>query len=155
MMGFICKLALGCMLGLMVVSGAARAGNTDTDDWIDNSLVGNHLQYRATFDQLQQGVRGNDPAKVAATVRYPIKVTIKGKRTTIKSAGVFIRRYADIISPDIASVIKSQKYADVMLNNQGMMLGNGEIWINGICRNQACSKVDVKVITIQHTTQPE
>jgi hypothetical protein len=82
-------------------------------------------------------------------------VTIKGKKTTIKSAGVFIRRYADIISPDIASVIKSQKYADVMLNNQGMMLGNGEIWINGICRNQACSKADVKVITIQHTTQSE
>lgn len=143
----------GCLLAVLVLAVHARAGDADTDAAINNFLVGTSGQYRAAFDRLQQGVRNDDAAAVSKIVRYPISVTIKGKKATIKSASAFVKRYPEIISPDIASVIKSQKYADVMINDQGMMFGSGEIWINGICRDTRCNKADVRVITIQHTNQ--
>lgn len=29
------------------------------------------------------------------------------------------------------------------------MFGNGEVWINGICKNKNCSEIEPKVVTIQ------
>ncbi len=36
-----------------------------------------------------------------------------------------------------------------MVNDQGVMLGQGEMWINGVCLDTACKRVDVKIVTIQ------
>jgi hypothetical protein len=29
------------------------------------------------------------------------------------------------------------------------MIGNGQAWLNGTCLDQACSRSDVKVVTLQ------
>ena len=33
----------------------------------------------------------------------------------------------------------------------GVMFGNGEVWLNGICKDDACADFDVKIVTIQST----
>jgi hypothetical protein len=32
------------------------------------------------------------------------------------------------------------------------MLGHGEAWINGLCRDNTCKDVEVRVVTIQPTS---
>ena len=99
----------------------------------------------------QKAVAEGDKAAVAALVNYPLAVTLDGKQTSIPDAMAFVGHYDQIVTPAIASVIKAQKYPELMVSGKGVMFGNGETWINGICRPDSadCSEFDVKVIAIQ------
>lgn len=124
-------------------------GDKQVDAAIDSAL-GDHVRYRTVFDALKKGVSANDAAGVAELVRYPIVVEVSGKDVKLKNANQFVSQYNDFMTPEIRKAIVSTSYADVLVNDKGMMLGNGQAWINGICRDAKCKTYDVKVVTLQH-----
>jgi len=137
-------------IALSVASLAPVLAQTPTVSQTIDTMLGDHTKYQAMIAALQAGVKNKDAAGVAALVSYPIVVKIHGKKTAIKTAADFTRNYDAIITPAVAAVIEGQKYETLFVNAQGIMFGNGEVWINGICKDTACSKSDAKVITIQN-----
>lgn len=129
-----------------------EAGAAQVDRSIDE-ILGDHSRYRAVIESLQQAVAANDSAAVAALVDYPIDVEIDGRKTAVNDEEGFIADYDRIMTPAIAKAIADTRYTNVLVNWQGVMLGNGEVWINGICKgaSNGCDDFDVKVITIQPT----
>lgn len=140
-------LAMSVSAGLLPC-GVALAQSSAVNQAID-AAFGDHAKYEAAITALQKAVSAHDAARVAALVRYPIGVKIHGKKTVIKSAKAFVQHYDAIVTPAIAKAVTEQKYEDLFVNYQGIMFGNGEVWMNGICRDNQCKRVDVKVITIQ------
>lgn len=122
--------------------------NKTTNQAIDDAL-GNHAQYETAIKALQQGVKDKDAKAVAALVSYPISVKISGKDTEIKSEKDFVTHYDAIFTPKIAKAVEDQKYEDLFVNYQGIMFGDGQVWINGICKDSACKAFDAKIVTIQ------
>ena len=70
----------------------------------------------------------------------------------VADADAFVRDYDRIMTPAIAEAIKRQKYSQLMVNYKGVMFGNGEAWVNGICKDEACKDVDVRVVALQPTS---
>ena len=131
---------------------AEATGTIAEDAAIEQSietLLGDAAAYREAFDRLQRGVKSADKQAVAALVAYPISVEIDGKPRTTRDAQAFIALWDQIITPEIAGVIASQRFADLLVTAQGVMFGDGQVWLNGICRDDACAVSDVRVITIQ------
>ncbi|MCL1634763.1 hypothetical protein M2650_08985 [Luteimonas sp. SX5] len=124
------------------------AADKAVDDAIDDAL-GDHIRYRAAFDELQRAVAAKDAAAVAALVQYPLVATIDGKKATIKDSAAFAAQYDKIVTPAIADVVTRQKYSDLFVNYKGVMFGSGQVWLNGICKDNACKQADVKVVAIQ------
>ncbi|MEI2795590.1 hypothetical protein V8246_07915 [Pseudoxanthomonas sp. F11] len=118
---------------------------------IDEAL-GDHVRYEAVIRQLQQAVAANDAAAVAALVDYPFATVRDGQPLKIADAEAFVRDYDRIMTPPIAEAIKRQRYSELMVNYKGVMFGNGEAWVNGICRDDACKNVDVRVVALQPTS---
>ncbi|WP_139093197.1 hypothetical protein [Pararhizobium polonicum] len=114
-----------------------------------DQLLGDHTKYRAVIVALQKAVAAHDASGVAALVDYPIGVAVNGKETNIKSAKVFAKHYDGIITPRIAKAITEQKYGDLFVNYKGVMFGDGQVWINGVCHDNECKNFDVKIETIQ------
>ncbi|SMD16792.1 hypothetical protein [Rhizobium sp. RU36D] len=133
-----------------ILSGSlpALADEAEVDRQINN-LLGNHEVFRQTISEFQQAVSEEDTYAVSAFIEYPITVKINGKKRTIKSAEAFQPLYYDIITPEIAEVIVNQDYGSLFVNSEGVMFGNGEVWMSGICRDNGCNQVDAMVITIQ------
>lgn len=127
---------------------AAKNDEGDVNLAID-TLLGDHKAYRDVFDRLKAGVAADNRADVAALVDYPISVKMDGKSHKVRSAEEFVASWDKIITPDIAQVITAQRFEDIFVNWRGMMFGDGQVWINGICRDKACSKTDIRVVTIQ------
>ncbi len=130
------------------LTGMARADDQQTDDTID-AVLGDHAAYHAAFDALQAAVEAKDVSAVAALVRYPISVSIGGKSKVIANAKDFAANYDAIFTPSITAAVTNQTYADLFVNSQGIMFGRGEVWINGICKDDGCKEFDAKVVTIQ------
>ena len=120
---------------------------------IDN-LLGHHALYETTINAFQQAVATGSKEDVAAFVRYPIMVAINGHKTAIRSAEAFLKNYDAIMTPAIIGVIKAQKYEDLFVNDQGVMFGRGEAWVDGICLDRKCKQSVVKVITLQDAPAP-
>jgi len=130
--------------------GVAQTTPTDLDKSIDLS-VGSHVKVERLLTELQQSVAKHNTAAVAALVHYPIKVNPGKHPITIKSPKAFVKDYDRIITNDISDVILKQKYEALFVNSQGVMLGDGEVWITGFCLDKNCKNSDIKIGTIQDT----
>jgi hypothetical protein len=135
---------LSAVLPVAALAQSEQAVNTSIDN-----VLGDHALYQKTIEALQQGVKDHDAKAVAALVSYPITVKVKGTEKTIETADEFVANYDAIVTPEIADAVTKQKYADLFVNYQGVMLGNGEVWVNGVCKDKACTTVEAKVVTIQ------
>lgn len=147
------SLARLAVVALLWAAGAGMAAPTkesgpDVDAAID-ALQGDHVPFRTAFDALQRGVAAHDAAAVAALVRFPIEVNPGRAPTTIASPGQFIAQYDRIVTPAIAAVVARQSWDTLFVNAQGVMLGDGEVWLGGECADKDCTALQVRVITIQ------
>jgi hypothetical protein len=129
---------------------AAQTNLADLNKSIDLS-VGDHVKVQQLLTNLQQSVASHNAAAVAALVHYPIKVNPGKKPFTIKNEKAFIKDYDGIITHDIQDAILNQKYENLFVNSQGAMIGGGEVWITGFCRDKSCKQSDIKIGTIQDT----
>ncbi|MBU8978040.1 hypothetical protein JI752_017970 [Lysobacter sp. MMG2] len=129
---------------------AQAPGDEQTNAAIDKAL-GDHAQYEPFIREFQSAVVRGDKAAVAGMVDYPFTATVEGKKKTIPDASAFVADYEDIFSPAIVQAVRNQKYAELFVSYRGVMFGNGEVWINGICHADSadCSRFDVRVVTIQ------
>ncbi|HCT27439.1 MAG TPA: hypothetical protein DIW85_14675 [Stenotrophomonas sp.] len=110
------------------------------------SLLGDAAQYEKVFNAFKTAVVGGDRAAVVEEVRFPLNIS-GGKKIT--GPGEFQRNYEKIITPAVVKAVSEQDFGKVFVNQQGVMIGDGQVWLNGQCLDQACTKTKVKVITIQ------
>jgi hypothetical protein len=129
---------------------AAQTNLADLNKSIDLS-VGDHVKVQQLLTTLQRAVAKHDAATVASLVHYPIKVNPGKKPFTVKNEKAFIKNYDGIITHDIQDAIFKQKYEKLFVNSQGAMIGGGEVWITGFCRDKTCKQSDIKIGTIQDT----
>jgi len=143
------RMAFAAVLHSAVIPAHAQGVNQSLD-----TVLGGHAPYETVIRAFQAGVTAHDAAAVAALVRYPITVRAGGKKLVVRNAATFVRNYDAIVTPPIAQAITAQKYDELMVNGQGVMFGSGEAWINGVCLDAACKRVDPKVVTIQAAPKP-
>lgn len=124
------------------------AKDAEVDARIDR-VLGDHAAYRSVLERLQAAVKADDRPAVAALVRYPFEARLADGKRRIDSAQDFLAQYDQILTPAIAQAITAQRYGELQVNQNGVMLGSGQVWINGVCNDAACKDVDVKVVALQ------
>ncbi|WP_374788946.1 hypothetical protein [Brucella oryzae] len=132
----------------LLVAGNAIAQDQPVDQQIDDAL-GDHTKFRPVIEGVQKAVASHDAEALSKLISYPIAVKIHGKEQIIKSAKSFIENYDGIVTANIAKIVTGQKYEDLFVSYRGIMFGNGQVWINGICHDNACKNFSVKVTNIQ------
>ena len=126
-------------------AAAAEAPAEDARARIE-TLLGDAAQFEKVFNAFKAAVVGGDRAAVVEEVRFPLNV---GGGKKITGPGEFQRNYEKIITPAVVKAVSAQEFGKVFVNQQGVMIGSGQVWLNGQCLDQACTKTEVKVITIQ------
>ena len=111
-----------------------------------DTLLGDAAQYERVFNAFKAAVVGGDRAQVVEYVNFPLNIA-GGKK--IGGPGEFQRNYEKIITPAVLKAVSAQDFGKVFVNQQGVMVGDGQVWLNGQCLDPACTRTKVKVITIQ------
>lgn len=131
---------------------ASDEGSAQVDAQVNQSIeevLGDPAIYEPAIRAFQKAVAAHDAVAVARMADYPFNATIDGKPAKIKDAAAFAAAYDKIVTPAIAKLVSEQKYAELAVSGKGVMFGNGEAWINGICKDNECKAVDVRVVAIQ------
>ena len=106
-------------------------------------------RYRAVIEGFQTAVRAGDGAAAAAFVNFPIELEVAGERRIVRDAAEFAAHFDAIVTPEIAAAVADEPLSEMMLNYQGVMLGQGEVWVSGICSDAACADPEIRVVAIQ------
>lgn len=135
-----------------VVDFASTAQPARSDADVDREItdrLGEPALYRTAFEALKSAVARRDAPAVAAFVNFPIEVRTGGNTTQVATPDEFISKYGQIVTPDVEQAMAAAQYSGLMVSGQGLMVGNGEIWMNGVCDVKDCDAIEVKVIAIQ------
>ncbi|WP_445514866.1 hypothetical protein [Stenotrophomonas sp. 3(2025)] len=124
---------------------AAPAAADDARARIE-TLLGDAAQYEKVFTAFKTAVVGGDRAAVVEEVRFPLNIS-GGRKIT--GPGEFQRNYEKIITPAVVKAVSAQDFGTVFVNQQGVMIGDGQVWLTGQCLDKACTRTEVKVGTIQ------
>jgi hypothetical protein len=99
--------------------------------------------------RLKQAVAADDRAAVAAMVNYPLTVNAAGGRSmTYRNAAALSANYARVFTPEVKAAIAAAKANDLFSRDQGVMIGNGEIWMNEL-------HGAMKIVTVNQTRMSE
>jgi hypothetical protein len=134
------RLALALIAIFVATSGPGLADNPYAAAGISNPA---HVtQFLA---RLKQAVAADDHATVAAMIKYPLTVYSSGGRPmTYRDAAALSANYGRVFTPEVRAAVAAAKADDLFARDQGVMIGNGEIWMNEI-------RGSMKIITVNHT----
>jgi hypothetical protein len=95
--------------------------------------------------RLKQAMTADDHAAIAAMVKYPLTVySSAGRPATYRNAAALSANYTRVFTPEVKAAIAAAKPNNLFARDQGVMIGNGEIWMNEIGGS-------MKIITVNHT----
>jgi hypothetical protein len=75
-------------------------------------------------------VKSGDKKTVASCIDYPIKVTLQKGKKTIGNSKELMDNYDLIFLPPYVEAISKAIPRNMFARDQGIMLGNGEVWFN-------------------------
>lgn len=134
-----------CVLALITLF-MATSGPVLADNPYAVAGISNPAHVTQFIARLKQAVATDDRGTVAAMVDYPLRVNpSKGQTIYYRNAAAVRANYARIFTPEVKAAVAATKPDDNLLaRDKGVMIGNGEIWMNEI-------RGSMKIITINHT----
>ena len=97
---------------------------------------------------LKSGIAAKDSKAICAMVSYPLGTTTSG---TVKNMIECRDRYARIFNQKVVDAIDRQRFETLFANYQGVMIGRGEVWISGVCRDKKCERgYDVRITRVNN-----
>jgi hypothetical protein len=116
-------------------------------------MFGDEAPYIEAFDTLQAAVAADDAEAVAAMIAYPFRVTADGEEYVFDGPEGVVEHYDSIVTDEIRQAVAEQQYQYLFANQDGIMFGDGQVWLSGICADDTCETVDVRIVTIQTTKE--
>ena len=132
-------------------SKATSADKTAYVDYRIKNFAGlNVIEARHFFESLKKASADNDKNFLGKIIRYPITFYNHAKLKKVTNHIEFYNAYPSIFNEKVRDAIAKQKYEDLVVNGQGIMVGAGEVWISGIVVGKSSRKINIKIITINN-----
>ena len=101
---------------------------------------------RRFLSELQTNVRNRDARAVCATIAFPLKVAQRSVRSPTQCRV----QYSAIFTNKVVDAIAGQRFETLFVNAKGVMIGNGDVWLSGICHDTACRNQSLKIVAVNH-----
>ena len=102
------------------------------------SMHGGLETFNEAFDKLTQAMANNDAEAVAQLSEYPLLVHANGETYDVQSGADVIENFDTLVSEETRSIVANQSYADLFVNGDGVMFGNGSLWMHKVCEDDDC-----------------
>ncbi|MGE3261012.1 MAG: hypothetical protein AB7K68_04455 [Bacteriovoracia bacterium] len=79
--------------------------------------------------KLQTAAAAKDVGALSKLANYPLRV---GKKGRIKNESVLKRKFSKVFTPKVLNAIAKLNRDDLFCSYQGVMVGDGEVWIQEI-----------------------
>lgn len=119
---------------LAALSAAAFAQDEPLEVRLEKTASIRPEAARGFFDTLRKNVGQSDRAAACGLIAYPLQHA----SGVVKDAADCVTRYDALFSVPVRRTIGRQRFEEVFVNGQGVMLGAGEVWFAKPCAKAPC-----------------
>jgi hypothetical protein len=140
------RILLATAIGLLACGpAAAQPGNA----WSACAVIGyDEARVAVVLQALKEAVNSLTPDPIEPYIDFPFTARSATGNIVIKSAKDLRRVFPRIFTDRVRSAILAQNLDDAFSNYQGVMIGNGQVWIAEVCRDQGCRDKKYVIRTI-------
>jgi hypothetical protein len=95
--------------------------------------------HAAFLSRLQAAVRADQRPAIIALIAFPLTVNGAGRPKTYRDRASVERDFDRIFTPRVKRAILAQEADQLLVRDQGAMIGEGEVWFDRSCATVACS----------------
>lgn len=114
------------------------------------TIHGNADGFFEVFSLLQDAMMFGDPVTVAQYAFYPLTVNANGETYDVLEEQDLLDNFDSLVSADTQQALLEQDVADLIVNQDGVGIGNGAIWITNVCLDDACEETQWGIISINN-----
>ena len=96
--------------------------------------------------RVKSAVKKSDKVWIASNTYFPITVLVNAKKITLKNKEQLINNFENLFNQPFKDKINLACACNLFTNAQGVMLGNGEIWINDVLTSNNKPRLYIKAI---------
>jgi hypothetical protein len=141
--------ALLIALYLLVASPALAQSAGEIDQKIDD-LLGPHAIYATAIQTLQKALADGDLRGVAGYVPFGEPIKVNGEDVVIDDEADLAAKFPELFNEKVVSAVTTQAYDTLFVNQDGIMFGDGELWLSGECFDDACTDVFINIVAINN-----
>lgn len=95
--------------------------------------------YGQFLSRLQAAVRAGDRSAVIKLISFPLRVNSQSRSRVYRDRQSVERDFDLIFTAKVKQAILAQRADQLFVRDQGVMIGNGEVWFDQSCDNAQCS----------------
>jgi hypothetical protein len=138
-------LRLAVLLFALLFAAPALALTSEEVDLRIDEILKDHIPYETAYVDIRAALEANDLDALGEHMIYGTPFLLNGQRVTLKDVDEFKARFGDFFNEKVKKVVLDQTYETLFVNADGVMFGVGQLWLTGICRDEACAEFDVKI----------
>lgn len=109
--------------------------STTSADYYAVAGITNAQEFEDFFYRFQNRVISGDASRIAKYVDYPFTYYQGGFKKTVNTKDAFIEKYDKIFTQKVIDAVKNQTIESAFVRDGGVMIGEGEVWINASIKN--------------------
>jgi hypothetical protein len=140
-------------LALAIALFAATPVLAQTVDEVNariDAILGPHEIYQTAIESIQKAVAERDIAAIAGYIPFGETIFVNGGEEIIADEADLAARFDELFNARVIDSVVNQKYGELLVKDDGIMFGRGELWINGICVDDTCEDVFVNITAINY-----
>jgi hypothetical protein len=144
------QIKIWCAAAALALGLAAPAQAQDASEVIERLtlLFGDAEPFVTAYEVITEAVATGDGEALADYFPYGETLMVNGEAVELESEFDLYQRYDELITAAIAEVVASQSFETLFVNADGVMFGDGAMWLSSICLDDACAETEVKIIAL-------
>lgn len=139
-----------CVAVLLLAASPAFAQTADEVNQQIDALLGPHEIYETAIATIEDALAEHDVTAVAGYIAFGEPIKVNGEDVVIADETDLTARFDELFPEKVVTAVVGQDYAKLLVNADGIMFGDGELWISGICDDDACEFPFVNIIAINN-----
>lgn len=100
------------------------------------TVLGDVAGFEEVSANIAEAILTDDPDSLAAVTEFPLG----NSGEDVQDSEGLADRWNDLFNEKVKNAVDSARYDQFIVTSEGVGVGDGEIWINRFCDDDACSK---------------
>ena len=140
---------LALAASILVASPVLAQTADDVNAQID-TVLGPHEIYQTAVETIQKALTEGNIDAVAGYSPFGEPIKVNGEDVVIADEADLNDKFETLFNDKVINAVTGQDYGSLFVNQDGIMFGDGELWLTGVCLDDTCADVFVNISAINN-----
>ena len=141
--------ALAVAAALLVATPVLAQTADDVNAQID-TVLGPHEIYQTAVETIQKALTEGNIDAIAGYIPFGEPIKVNGEDVVIADEADLNDQFETLFNDKVINAVTGQDYGSLLVNQDGIMFGDGELWLTGVCLDDTCADVFINISAINN-----